>query len=99
MINAFTDIYAYLLDRYLYTTNANTRFFRLSLPSGGSRSIKNALCRSIETAKGRSSMLHTYIYIFIFVYIYMYMFIVYYVIERDSNERDALEYPIALQSS
>lgn len=42
---------------------------------------------------------YIYIYIFIFVYIYMYMFIVYYVIERDSNERDALEYPIALQSS
>lgn len=93
MINAFTDIYAYLLDRYLYTTNANTRFFRLSLPSGGSLSIKNALCRSIEAAKGRSSMLYMYIFI------YIYMLIVYYVIERDRNERDALEYPIALQSS
>lgn len=35
----------------------------------------------------------------IYVYIYIYMLIVYYVIERDRNERDALEYPIALQSS
>lgn len=74
MINAFTDIYAYLLNRYLYTTNANTRFFRLSLPSGGSRSIKNALCRSIEAAKGGSSILYMYIFIFVYIYIYIYVY-------------------------
>lgn len=31
-----------------------------------------------------------YIFIFVYIYIYIYMFIVYYVIERDRNERDVL---------
>ena len=98
MINAFTDIYAYLLNRYLYTTNANTRFFRLSLPSGGSRSIKNALCRSIEAAKGGSSIL--YMYIFIFVYIYIYICLSFIMSSNAIETRETFsEYPIALQSS
>lgn len=45
---------------------------------------------SVDRSSERRIVYTIYVYIYICIYLYIYMFIVYYVIERDRNERDAL---------